>query len=61
MGTRKTFLRLYNQAKNLHEMTQQARMSFVDIEVILNKVVEEKKTEVEEKIKQLKYNYKDYR
>ena len=32
-------LDLYNQGKIIHEITKEARISFRDIEVILNKVV----------------------
>jgi SHS2 domain-containing protein len=35
----------YNQGKTIREIAKEARMSFRDIGVILNKVVEEKKTE----------------
>jgi transposase len=38
-------LELYNQGKTIREIAKEARMSFRDIGVILNKVVEEKKTE----------------
>jgi len=38
-------LDLYNQGKTIREIAKEARMSFRDIGVILNKAVEEKKTE----------------
>jgi transposase len=38
-------LDLYNQGKTIREIAKEVRMSFRDIGVILNKVVEEKKTE----------------
>jgi hypothetical protein len=38
-------LELYNQGKTIREIAKEARMSFRDIGVILNKSVEEKKTE----------------
>jgi hypothetical protein len=44
-------LELYNQGKTIREIAKEARMSFRDIGVILNKVIEEK-TEREEGIKQ---------
>jgi DNA-binding NarL/FixJ family response regulator len=36
-------LELYNQGKTIREIAKEARMSFRDIKVILNKAVEEKK------------------
>src|SRR5918992_6356762 len=38
-------LDLYNQGKTIREIAKEARMSFRDIGVILNKALEEKKTE----------------
>jgi cytidylate kinase len=38
-------LNLYNQGKTIREIAKEARMSFRDIGAILNKEVEEKKTE----------------
>jgi transposase len=38
-------LDLYNQGKTIREIAKEARMSFRDIGAILNKAVEEKKTE----------------
>ena len=35
-------LELYNQGKTIREIAKEARMSFRDIEVILNKALEEK-------------------
>jgi transposase len=35
-------LELYNQGKTIHEIAKEARMSFRDIEVILNKTLKEK-------------------
>ena len=41
----KLVLDLYNQGNTIREIPKQARMSFRDIGVILNKVMEDKKTE----------------
>jgi Mor family transcriptional regulator len=38
-------LDLYNQGKTIREIAKEVRMSFRDIGAILNKAVEEKKTE----------------
>ena len=38
-------LALYNQGKTIREIAKEVRMSFRDIGAILNKAVEEKKTE----------------
>jgi transposase len=38
-------IELYNQGKTFREIAKEARMSFRDIGIILNKVVEEEKTE----------------
>ena len=38
-------LDFYNQGKTIHEIAREARVSFRDIGVILNKIVGEKKTE----------------
>src|SRR5918995_6732828 len=38
-------LDLYNQGKNIREIAKEVRMSFRDIGVILNKALEEKKSE----------------
>ena len=38
-------LELYNQGKNIREIAKEVRMSFRDIGVILNKALEEKKSE----------------
>ena len=39
-------LDLYNQGKTIREIAKQARLSFRDIGVILNKAIELKKTEI---------------
>ncbi len=44
-GKRKTCTRPYNQGKTYREISKQARISPRDIRIILNKAVEEKKTE----------------
>jgi transposase len=38
-------LELYNQGKTIREIAKEVRISFRDIKVILDKIVEEKKTE----------------
>jgi hypothetical protein len=42
----------YNQGRTYHEISKEARISPCDIGIILNKAIEEKKTEGEEGIKQ---------
>jgi cytidylate kinase len=41
-------LNLYNQGKTIREIAKEVRMSFRDIGVILNKVIEEKDKELKE-------------
>ena len=41
-------LELYNQGKTIREIAKEVRMSFRDIGVILNKVIEEKDKELKE-------------
>jgi hypothetical protein len=58
LGSKKTMcqkeriIELYNQGKTYREISKEARISPHDIGIILNKAIEEKKTEGEEGIKQ---------
>jgi hypothetical protein len=48
---RRLILELCNEGKTKHEIAKDARMSFGDIGVIMNKAVEEKRTEGSKKNK----------